>query len=148
MNQRRDVYLVGLVPLVVLSGFAWVAAGRTDVAITSGEKAHVVRSWPQGTGNTVNDPCRTNEWKPYFTEWPTDVHHYGLVIKSTDELNRIIIRLSVIKGDLKQIRLFYRTETHGLGFVTSLPEGNGIPVMFTTRDQKQIEDWFKQLDNE
>lgn len=56
-----------------------VAASGTDVVGTRGEYAHLLTSWPQGTGGIVNDGCRTTGWHPWFTEWPNDVHHYALM---------------------------------------------------------------------
>jgi hypothetical protein len=138
--------LLALIGLVVFAGVAW-AAGGTDVVVRSGENAHVLNNWPQGVGKIVNDRCRTSGWSPWFSEWPNDVHHYALVIKSTDDLNRLIAKLAAVKGDLRQIRLSYQIEPRSLGFVTSMPKANGIPVMFTIGDQKQIDDWYSQLGN-
>jgi hypothetical protein len=146
LNDRLLAPLLGSVALVVFAGFAWAAA-RTDVVVRSGETVHVFKSWPQGTDEIVNDRCRTDGWQPWFSEWPNDVQHYALVIESTDDLNRLLAKLSAFKGDLKQIRLSYQREPSSLGFVTSMSKGNGIPVMFTIGDQKQIDDWFKQLGN-
>ena len=146
LNHQPRLFFLGLVAFVMCTGFAW-AAGGTDVVVESGERAHVFKTWPRGTGNIVNDRCRTTGWQPWFSEWPNDVQHYALVIESTDDLNRLLAKISKIEGDLKHIRLACQIEPSSLGFVTSMPKGNGIPVMFTIGDQKQIDDWYKELGN-
>ena len=146
LYYRLQVRFLGIVLLGTFASLAW-AAGGTDVVATSGAYVLVPPGWPPGTGEIVNDPCRTKGWNPLFSEWPNDVHHYALVIDSTDDLNRLIAKLAGIKSDLQQIRLSCQTEPRSLGFVTSMPEDNGISVLFTIGDQKQIDDWFKQLED-
>lgn len=124
---------------------AW-AAGGTDTVATKGQRAHVSPSWPEGVGELVNDPCRTSGWNSWFSEWPNDVNQYAFVIQSTGDLNRLIAKLAAIRTDLRQIRLSYRKEPDGLGWVTRLPKGNGIPVIFSMGDQSLIADWFKHLE--
>ena len=92
--------------------------------------------------NTVDRVVRlasATGWQPWFNEWPNDVHHYALVIESMDDVNRLIAKLAAVKGDLNQIRLACQIEPRSLGFVTSMPDGNGIPLMFIIGDQKQID---------
>lgn len=146
LHYRLLVLFLGIVMLGNFASLAW-ASGGTDVVAARGAHALVSPGWSPGTGEIVNDPCRTCGWNPWFSEWPNDVHHYALVIDSTDDLNRLIAKLAGIKGDLQQIRLSCQTEPRSLGFVTSMPEGKGIPVLFTIGNQKQIDDWFKQLED-
>ena len=122
------------------------AAGGTDTVATKGQRAQVSPSWPGGVGELVNDPCRTSGWNSWFSEWPNDVNQYAFVIQSTGDLNRLIAKLAAIKTDLRQIRLSYRKEPDGLGWVTRVPKGNGIPVIFSIGDQSLIADWFKHLE--
>ena len=124
---------------------AW-AAGGTETVATKGQHAHVSPGWPEGVGELVNDPCRTSGWNSWFTEWPNDVNQYAFVIQSTGDLNRLIAKLAAIKTDLRQIRLSYRKEPDGLGWVTRVPKGNGIPVIFSIGDQSLIANWFKHLE--
>lgn len=39
----------------------------------------------------------------------------------------------------------YLKEPNGLGWVTRVPEGNGIPVIFSIGDQARIDEWFKRV---
>lgn len=122
-----------------------LAAGGTSVVATKGRATYVSTTWPEGVGELANDPLRTSGWNSWFTEWPNDVNQYAFEIKSTDDLNRVIARLVAIKTDLRQIRLSHLTEPNGLGWVTRLPEGNGIPVIFSIGDQARIDEWYKHV---
>jgi hypothetical protein len=122
-----------------------VAAGGTRIVATKGQPALVSPNWPEGAGALVNDASRTSGWNSWFSEWPNDVNQYAFEIKSTDDLNRLIERLAAIKSDLRQIRLSHLKEPNGLGWVTRVPEGNGIPVIFSIGDQLQIDQWYKQV---
>lgn len=136
--------LLLLVSLAVFAGPA-CATGGTDVVVTKGERADVPPSWPKGAGEVVNDASRTSGWHPWFSEWPNDVNQYAFEIKSTDDLNRLIAKLAAIKTELRQIRLCSRKEPRGLGWVTTVPEGNGIAAIFSIGNQKYIDEWYKQL---
>jgi hypothetical protein len=120
-------------------------AGGTSTVATKGQPALVSASWPDGVGELVNDPARTRGWNSWFTEWPNDVKQYAFEIKSTDDLNRLIAKLAAIQSELRQIRLSHLKEPRGLGWVTQVPEGNGIPVIFSIGDQAHIDEWYKQV---
>jgi len=122
-----------------------LARGGTDMVATKGQPAHVSPSWPEGVSELVNAASRTSGWKSWFSEWPNDVNQYAFEIKSTDELNRLIEKLAAIKSDLRQIRLSHLKEPNGLGWVTRVPEGNGIAVIFSIGDQARIDEWFKSV---
>ncbi len=79
------------------------------------------------------------------SEWLNDVHHHQSVIKSTDDLNRLITRFAALKDDLNQVRLSSQIEPHGLGFIVSMPKGNGIPVIFNIGNQQRVDDWCKRF---
>ena len=85
----------------------------------------------------MNDPTRTTGWNSWFSEWPNDVDQYALEITTTDDLNRLIEKLSATKSEVRQIRLSYLKEPVGLGWVTSLPEGNHIAAIFSIGDQSR-----------
>jgi hypothetical protein len=122
-----------------------LAEGGTDIVATKGQPAHVSPSSPEGVGVLVNAGSRTSGWNSWFSEWPNDVNQYAFEIKSTDDLNRLIEKLAAIKCDLRQIRLSYLKEPNGLGWVTRVPEGNGISVIFSIGDQARIDEWFKHV---
>ena len=122
-----------------------LAGGGTSVVAIKGRATFVSPTWPEGVGELVNDPLRTSGWNSWFTEWPNDVNQYAFEIKSTDDLNRLITRLAAIKTDLRQIQLSHLKEPNGLGWVTRVPEGNGIPVIFSIGDQARIDEWYKHV---
>jgi hypothetical protein len=130
--------------LFLVSGNVF-AAGGTRIVATKGQPAYVSPSWPEKVGDLVNDPSRTSGWNSWFTEWPNDVNQYAFEIKSTDDLNRLITKLAAIKADVRQIRLSHLREPAGLGWVTRIPEGNGIPVIFSIGDQARIDEWYKHV---
>lgn len=112
------------------------------VVAEKGQPAHVPAEWPAGCGEVVNDAARTFGLNPYFSEWPNDVKHYGFEIASADDLNRLVKKLADVMAELKQIRLCPMKEPRGLGWVTSLPEGNNAAVIFSLGDQKRIDQWY------
>lgn len=122
-----------------------LAAGGTSIVATKGQPAHVSPNWPEGADKLVNDASRTSGWNSWFSEWPNDVNQYAFEIKSTDDLNRLIERLAAIKSDLRHIRLSHLNEPNGLAWVTRVPEGNGIAVIFSIGDQSRIDEWFKRV---
>lgn len=119
--------------------------GGTSVVATKGQPAYVSPHWPDGVGELVNDSSRTSGWNSWFSEWPNDVNQYAYEIQSTEELNRLITKLAAVKADLLQIRLTYLKEPRGLGWVTQIPEGNNIPVIFSIGDQARIDQWYKNV---
>ena len=121
------------------------AAGGTRIVASKGQKAHVPASWPAGVGPIVNDPTRTTGWNSWFSEWPNDVNQYAFDIKGTDDLSRLIEKLAAVKADVRQIRLSYLQEPSGLGWVTQVPKGNGIAVIFSMGDQSRIDEWYKTV---
>lgn len=144
---RYQLLLVGMMAIVLsLSATATVwAAGGTMVVAEPGRPAYVQEGWPKGAGELVNDPLRTTGWKPWFTEYPNDVDHYAFAAKSTADLNRLIEKLTAIESGIKQIHLSHLKEPGPLGFVTSVPVGNNIPVLFSIGDQSRIDEWFKTV---
>ena len=121
------------------------AAGGTSIVATKGQTTHVSSSWPEGVGELVSDVSRTSGWNSWFSEWPNDVNHYAFEIKSTGDLNRLIAKLAAIETDLRQIRFSHLKGPSGLGWVTRVPEGNSIPIVFSIGDQARIDEWFKHV---
>ena len=132
-----SVLLIAVGPLL--------AAGGTSIVAAKGEKAHIPATWPAGAGELVNDPARTVGLNSWFSEWPNDVNQYGFEIATMDDLNRLIKKLAEIKTEVKQLRLCPQKEPRGLGWVTSLPEGNNTPVIFSIGDQSRIDEWYKHV---
>lgn len=121
------------------------ASGGTSVIASKGQKAHVAPGWPEGVDKLVNDNSRTSGWNSWFSEWPNDVNQYAFEIDSTTELNRLLVNLAAVKSKLKCVHLSYQPEPSTLGWVTRLPEGNKIPVLFSIGDQSRIDEWYKRV---
>ncbi|MEX0937611.1 MAG: hypothetical protein WDZ59_07100 [Pirellulales bacterium] len=143
--SQHSLSLVCVAAIVLLAPNAALAAGGTSIVATEGQAAHVSKAWPEGVAELVNDPVRTTGWNSWFTEWPNDVNQYAMEIKSTDDLNRLIRKLAAVESDLLQIRLSDLAEPKGLGWVTSVPEGNDIPVIFSIGDQERIDQWYAHV---
>lgn len=145
MTVRAILVLVSCLTAAFSSATLAFAAGGTSTIASKGRAAYVSPGWAEGVGELVNDESRTAGWNSWFTEWPNDVNQYAFEIQSTDDLNRLIAKLAAIKTDLRQIRLSYLKEPKGLGWVTRIPESNGIPVIFSVGDQSRIDQWYEQL---
>jgi len=125
-----------------MSGTSMAASAGQPVSATLAE----IHGWPEGTLAILNDPLRGDGWNPWFTEWPNDLNHYEMRVKSTEDVQHLIDLLVKIKGSPVQIFLDPRDEPSGLGFTTTLPEGNGIGAMFSIGSQKQIDQWYGHLE--
>lgn len=123
------------------------AFGRagTMIVATEGQPTDVPATWPQGVGELVNDATRTTGWNSFFSEWPNDVRQYAFKIATMDDVNRLIEKLASVEAETRQIRLSFLKEPKGLGWVTQLPEGNDIAVIFSIGDQAQIDEWYKHV---
>lgn len=142
LASRRMVLFAAI---VCLTGGELLAAGGTSVIASKGQPAYVSEDWPEGVGEIVNDPARTFGWNSWFTEWPNDVNQYAFETATSDDLNRLIAKLAATKSELRQIRLCTLKEPNGLGWVSRVPEGNKIPVIFSVGNQAQIDRWYERV---
>ena len=133
------------VVLVLLTSAVAYSAGGTSIVAEKGSEAYVNPNWPEGVAQLVNHPLRTRGWNDWFTEWPNDVNHYAIEVNSTAEVNRLVAQLTNIQGPVRQIKLAPMAEPRGLGWVTALPEGNNIPVVFSIGDQQRVNEWYRRL---
>lgn len=138
-------YVIVATALILGSVSGVLAAGGTDIVVTKGQPAFVPETWSKGVAEIVNDPVRTTGWNDWFSEWPNDVNQYALEAQSVEDVNRLIAKLAAVKSDLKEIRLCAMKEPVGLGWVTSVPEGNQIPVMFSIGDQTRLDQWYAHV---
>lgn len=143
LRSRRTACSVLLILLVASSNL--FAAGGTRTVATKGQPVTVSAAWPEGVDAIVNDPTRTSGWNSWFSEWPNDVNQYAFEIATADDLNRLIEKLSATKSEVRQIRLSPLKEPSGLGWVTRLPKGNDIAVVFSVGDQARIDEWYKHV---
>lgn len=144
MISRTGLTFIVCFAVILVHTNITLAGGGTRSIATAGREAYVAPDSAEGVADLVNDESRTSGWNSWFTEWPNDVNHYAYEIESTEDLNRLISKLAAIQTDLRQIRLSYRKEPTGLGFMTKLPGDNGIPVMFSLGHQPTIDQWFER----
>ena len=147
MLQFSRRVFVTFVSLICFSPTLIFAMGGTSIVASKGQPAHPNATWPEGVLELVNDPARTTGWNSWFSEWPNDVNQYAFDIETTNDLNRLIEKLSSVKSVMRQIRLSLFKEPKGLGWVTSLPEDNNVAVIFSMGDQARIDEWYKRVDN-
>lgn len=145
MIYRCQSIVVICIVLSIAAPRILMGAGGTSIVATKGRPTHLSAGWPDGVGEIVNDPMRTSGWNSWFTEWPNDVNQYAFEVRTIDDVNRLITKLASIKSDVRQIRLSHLKEPHGLGWVTRLPEGNNIAVIFSIGDQSRIDEWYKAV---
>lgn len=138
-------YLIVVVALILGGVSGVLAEGGTDIVATKGQPASVQETWPKGVAEIVNDPVRTTGWNDWFSEWPNDVNQYALEAQSVEDVNRLIAKLAAVKSDLKEIRLCAMKEPSGFGWLTSVPKGNQIPVMFSIGDQTRLDQWYAHV---
>src|SRR5690606_5754823 len=96
-----------------------------------GKPATIADHLPAGIAAIINHPQRTTGWNSWFTEWPNDVCHYALEVESTAEINDLLKKLAAVESQVRQVRLSYEKEPAALGWVTQVPKGNAIPVVFS-----------------
>jgi len=135
-------YCVALVGMTSTNLFA---AGGTSAVAKKGEPVIAMPDWPEGAVELLNDPTRTDGWNSWFSEWPNDVNVYAFEETTTDDINRLIEKLAAIKSEVCQVRLSHLKEPKGLGWTLSMPEGNGIPVIYSMGDQARVDEWYKHV---
>lgn len=142
--MNRLAYLaIGLVGLT-----SWmhpercIAAAGTDIVARPGQEVRPLDTWPQGLGELLNDPTRTDGWNDWFSEWSNDVCHYAFDVKSMDDVNRLLETFGKIESKVHQVHLCCKSEPDALGWVTRLPEKNGIAVLYSAGDQARVDQWY------
>lgn len=103
------------------------------------------QGWPAGTLGFVNDPCRQNAWRPWFSEWPNDVIYFEMSPGDMDGLNALLEKLAEIEGDTRRVVLSAKAEPRALGFTTVLEKNNGVPAVFALGSQKRLNEWYNRL---
>lgn len=145
MLYRRFLLIAYCVVASLAAPAVLLGGGGTSIVAVKGHPVDVSDGWPAGVGELLNDPARTSGWNPWFTEWPNDLNHYAFDVGSVEDLNRLVEKLASIDSEVRQIRLSYLNEPKGLGWVTRLPEGNNIPVIFSIGDQSLIDEWYERV---
>lgn len=122
-----------------------LAISSTEEIASEGQAASADPDWPKGVLELVNDPLRTEGWNPWFSEWPSDVYHYGLRVRNAEDINHLIAKLAAILTMNAQVFLRPEKEVGGLGFTTQIQKGNGLGATFSFGNQKRINQWFEHL---
>ena len=158
MESRRHCLckrLVLLVVVVLLPATAFPAGGTSKIA-SNGQPVPAAEHWPAGLEAVVNDPARTDGWNAWFTEWPNDVVHYQhrfaapeqTDVTATTRINALLKKFAAIRAGELHVHLSPQSEPRGYGWVSSLPEGNGTPVMLSIGNQQRIDEWYRRLGGE
>ena len=132
-------FALWLVPLCAL------ARSSTTKVAREGQPVSADSDWPEGVLELVNDPLRTDGWNPWFSEWPSDVNHYGMKVRNVDDINHLIAKLAAIKVTNAQVCLRPEKEVGALGFTTQIEKGNGLAATFSIGNQKRINQWYERL---
>lgn len=99
--------------------------------------------WPEGTVALINDPVRTTGWNPWFSELPNDVNYYGFEPQNMDDVNRLIQKLSDIKGTKVHLRLNPSPEASPFGYVSTRWNPRTAAVL-TLGNQEVLNRWFSR----
>src|SRR5512136_1443436 len=118
-NDRIRHWLVTL-GLLVLTSRSAPAMSSTDQVAWRGKPVAAQPDWPEGVLDLVNDPLRTDGWKPWFSEWPNDVDFYAFQVSGTNDVNRLIAKLAAIRSTEARVLLYPDKEPRALGFTTVL----------------------------
>ncbi len=122
------------------------AAGGTDDIARPGNPVIIdLAPYPDGTKALVNHALRADGWRPWFTEWPNDVIHFSFDAKTNEEAQAIVDAFAAIKARGKQVRLSAQQEPTNIGWVSRIPGGRKIPMLFTTGDQSTVDEWYKHV---
>ena len=111
MAQRMNLRTTGCCPLVVMAGVPFalplplLSAGGTVRVASKRKPVAAADGWPEGALALVNDPLRTDGWKPWFSELPNDVTHYHFGVHDAEDVNRVVQRLAEVKSDVVRLRL-------------------------------------------
>jgi hypothetical protein len=151
-NPRIPNYSIWL-GLFALSALMLAAVSAPGMAGTSQvawrDKPVLAESdWPAGVLDLVNDPLRTEGWNPWFSECPNDVNFYAFRVNDTNDVNRLIGKLAVIKKAQARVLLYPDEEARGLAFTTVLDKGNGVAVVFSIGSQEEMNRWYQHLREE
>lgn len=150
----RCCVLSGLIfTFALVPATAFPIAG-TDKIADKGQSVTASPNWPQGLIDVVNDPARTDGWNDWFSEWPNDVVHYQfhfaktgqIDVTATSRINLLLKKFAAVRARELHVHLSPQQEPRGYGWVSSLPAGNGTPVMLSFGDQQRIDEWYQRLE--
>lgn len=140
-SRRYQIFFLGatlwLCPTVcfAISSTEQVASPHCPV---SQEEARL-NCWPEGVLDLVNDVTRTNGWRPWFSECPSDIVHYNFCLEKRKELKRILAKFLAIKNDSLRILLVAAKESE--------PE-NEVAATFCIGNQQMIDEWFERIEKD
>ena len=122
-----------------------LAMSSTDRIAWPGKPVVAQPGWPKGVLELVNDPLRADGWLPWFSECPNDVTFYEFNVKTTNDVNRLVVKLVAINAPLTKVLLYPAEEPRALAFTTRLKEGNNTAAVFSIGDQQRLNQWYEHL---
>ncbi len=133
-----------ILALIVVSSSQALAAGGTDIVATKGQPAYVQETWPRvlPSLSMTQSHHRLERLVQRMAQRCESVCPGS---QSVEDVNRLIAKLAAVKSDLKEIRLCAMKEPVGFGWLTSVPKGNQIPVMFSIGDQTRLDEWYAHV---
>lgn len=121
---------------IALASMLLLGASGTDHVVRRGEPMEMIAGWPNGVHRLINDPVRTEGWHPWFTECPNDGHYFGLDVRGTKDINRLLKKLAGIEAD--HVELYLSPEP-------GASHANGVGSVFVLGNQRTLDSWFQQL---
>ena len=118
-------------------------AGTSQVA-WEGKPVEELDEWPDGVSELVNDPVRVDGWNPWFSEFPNDVYHYELQIRSMEDVDRLLAKLAAIKANKVQVQLDSRSEADHIGWTTKVDSKKNIGATFSIGNQEVLDQWYER----
>jgi len=146
-----NVRITGYCALVVMAGVLFAlplplpAASGTHRVASRGKPVAAADGWPEGVLALVNDPARTDGWRPWFSGLPNAITYYCFVVNDTEDVNRLVRRLAKVKADVLQLRLRAGQHRAVQGGSTVSPQDEGAAVVFSIGDQASINRWYQRL---
>jgi hypothetical protein len=121
--------------LLAFPGITLAVAG-TDQVAWKGRPVQMKSAWPEGVGELINDEVRTDGWNPWFSECSNDSTYYGLDVRSREDVDRLIRKLSNIKTDGLEVNLDPTAGARHAG---------NVGAVFSIGNQDRLNQWFKRL---
>ena len=143
MRHCITISMLALAALLSLGSTAWGIAGFSPVA-EKGQPVQENNQWPAGLIAVINDPIRTVGWNFWFSELPNDVNNYVFVAKSTDDLNRLLMKLAAVDSKGTNVILSLGNE-YPVGGFSFLKKGNDAAAVLAFGNQTTINQWYVHL---
>jgi hypothetical protein len=128
--------------MALIATSARAASGTDRIAWPGRPVTYIPASWPVGVEAIVNDPVRVDGWLPWFTELPNDIQYFEMDIRTTDQLNQILAKLSTIDCGRRELRLHPGSFAPGYFGAQSRSRCGAV---FYVGDQNRLNTWYAAL---